>query len=159
MRRWNYQLDAIDQQIIQLLSRNGRLSNSAIAQATAIAESTCHNRIKALVEAGIIKGFHAEVDTAALGRPIQAVILVKVRSTARDRLLNEAQRLAKADGVTSVLFFTGNFDLLSRLAVPDPAALRDFVVRELSASPAVATTETSVIMEEVTGEGLVPIED
>ncbi|MDR1213918.1 MAG: Lrp/AsnC family transcriptional regulator [Propionibacteriaceae bacterium] len=150
-------LDAIDQRILQLLMRNGRLSNHGIAEAVKIAESTSHSRVKALVDAGVIKGFRAVVDPAALGRPIQALILVKVQATSRSKLLTEAQRLASADGVMTVFFLTGAYDLMVQVAVANPATLRDFVVRELSASPHIASTETSVIMEHVPGSTLTPV--
>ncbi|MDR1387745.1 MAG: Lrp/AsnC family transcriptional regulator [Propionibacteriaceae bacterium] len=150
-------LDAIDQRILQLLMHNGRLSNHAIAETVKIAESTSHTRVKALVDNGVIKGFRAVVDPTALGRPIQAMILVKVQTTARSKLLAEAQRLAEADGVLTVFFLAGAYDLMVHVAVANPAALRDFVIRELSASPNIASTETSVIMEHVSGADLTPV--
>jgi DNA-binding Lrp family transcriptional regulator len=149
-------LDPVDLKLVQLLMHNGRLSNHALAEATGIAESTCHSRVRGLVESGVIEGFRATVNPAALGRPLQAMVLVKVQSHARSQLLSEAHRLAATDGVLEVLFLTGAYDLMVHVAVANPTALRDFVVRELSASSAVAATETSVVMERLPGHELTP---
>jgi DNA-binding Lrp family transcriptional regulator len=157
MPRRERTLDATDLRLLQLLMRDGRLSNHALAEATGIAESTCHARVRALLEAGIIEGFRAEVNPVALGRPLLALVLVKLQANARGQLLTEAERLAHTDGVLDVFFLTGAYDLAVRLAVASPAALRDFVIRELSASAAVASTETSVVMEHLPGPGLTPV--
>ncbi|MDR0415997.1 MAG: Lrp/AsnC family transcriptional regulator [Propionibacteriaceae bacterium] len=150
-------LDATDQRLIELLVANGRMSNHALAEIVGVSESACHARVRALIEAGVIEGFQAKVNSTALGRPLQAVVLVKLQAGARSQLVAESRRLTATDGVVEVLFLTGAFDLMIQVAVPSPAALRDFVIRELNASPAVAVTETSVVMERSPGRALKPI--
>ncbi|GAA2182340.1 Lrp/AsnC family transcriptional regulator [Brooklawnia cerclae] len=137
--------------ILQLLIAHGRMPNAAIAQAASVAESTAHNRVNALTEAGVIRGIHAEVDLAAVGRPIEAMIQVQIQPTARSRLREEAERLANCPGVVEVFFLAGSRDLLVRVAVADAAALRDFVVNELNRWPTVAATETSMVLEHFRG--------
>ena len=68
------ELDDIDRRIVRVLRREGRLPNNALADHVGIAASTCLNRTRALIERGVITGFHAEVDPAWIGRPIQAMI-------------------------------------------------------------------------------------
>jgi DNA-binding Lrp family transcriptional regulator len=140
-----------------VLIANGRMSNHALAEIVGVSESACHARVRALIEAGVIEGFQAKVNSTALGRPLQAVVLVKLQSGARGQLVAEIRRLAAIDGVVEVLILTGAFDLMVQVAVPNPAALRDFVVRELNTSPAVAATETSVVMDRSPGRALKPV--
>jgi DNA-binding Lrp family transcriptional regulator len=150
------EVDTIDQEILQLLMRDGRLSNRALAEAVCIAESTCHVRLRNLLELGLIQGFRAKVELAALGRPIQAVIYVKVRPQNRGQVVQEARRLVGTDGVLEVLLLTGPYDLLVRVAVASPSALQDFVFDELDASHAIVATETHVVTSDLTGTVMTP---
>ncbi|MDR1237276.1 MAG: Lrp/AsnC family transcriptional regulator [Propionibacteriaceae bacterium] len=144
-------LDVVDRQIVELLVRNARISNHAIAEAVSIAESTSYTRVRALVNTGVIKGFHADVDFSTIGQPLRAMILVQVHSNNRSQLLAEAHRIAEIPGVLEVQFLAGSFDLMIQAAFADSATLRDFVVEELSSSTAIASTNTSVVMDTFTG--------
>lgn len=150
-------MDPIDQKIVELLLRDGRMPNQAIADAVNVAPSTAHHHIAALVSSGVIKGFHAEVDLAAVGRPILAVILVQVRSSSRARLQPEIDRLSNLPGVLGVCLLASLFDLMLLVAMPHPAALSDFVVRELNQHQEIASTQTCLIMSHrCGGHGLDP---
>lgn len=128
------------------------MSNSRLAQGADVAESTAHNRVAAMVESGVIRGFRAEVDLAAVGCPIQALILVRLQTSARPRLREEAQRLANVRGVLEVLFLGGQYDLAVRVAAQNTTELRDIVVNELSRHPETAGTETCLVLEDLHGE-------
>lgn len=147
------ELDAIDRRILQLLRRNARITNHAVAIELRIAESTAHTRRAALLSRGVIRGYHAEVDLTAVGRPIQALVHVRVQDRSRAGLRDEANRLRAVPGVLDVFFLAGPHDLVVRVACADPPALRDFVVEELNGHAAVASTETSVILEHHLGDG------
>ncbi|HEY3548087.1 MAG TPA: Lrp/AsnC family transcriptional regulator [Propionicimonas sp.] len=145
-------LDSVDRRLLQLLMRNGRMSNSRLAQGANVAESTAHTRVAAMVETGVIRGFRTEVDLAAVGCPIQAMILVRLQDSARPRLREEAHRLSTCAGVLEVFFLAGQYDLAVRVAAANTSDLRDFVVNELSRQPGTAGTETCLILEDVRGE-------
>ena len=87
-------LDHIDLELLALLEVDGRMPNNALAERVGIAPSTCLTRIRRLRELGAIRGFHADVDPAWIGRPIQAMIAVRIRSDARDAIGKFAESLA-----------------------------------------------------------------
>lgn len=142
-------LDAIDLVLVGALARDGRMPNNALAALAGIAPSTCLGRVRSLVERGVIRGFHADVDPAALGRGIEAIIAVRLHSHARRDLRTIGDRLAALDEVLDVYFVAGREDYLIHLATADPLTLRDFVLDHLSANPAVAATETTLIFEHI----------
>ena len=76
-------LDEIDRHLVRELARDARQANNALAERVGIAPSTCLGRVRALRERGVIRGYHADVDQAALGRPLQAMIAVRLQSHAR----------------------------------------------------------------------------
>ncbi len=144
-------IDEIDRQLLRLLTADARLPNNALAEAVGIAPSTCLNRIRQLRDSGVIRGFHADVDPAALGRPLRAMIAVRLRAGARDRMLAFLDRIRRRPEVVDVYFLGGADDFLVNIAVADTAAVREFVVDALSAHPEVAHTETNLIFEHYRG--------
>ncbi|WP_027344594.1 Lrp/AsnC family transcriptional regulator [Hamadaea tsunoensis] len=145
-------LDDLDRRLIDLLSNDGRLPNAALAEALGIAASTCLARLRALRERGVIRGFHADLDLALLGRPIQAMVSVRLAAHDREAVDRFRAIAPKLPGVLSVYHVTGSTDYLLHVAVGDPAGLRDVVLDRIVALPEVAHAETSLIFEHVRGE-------
>lgn len=142
-------LDATDRLILALLQEDARLPNNAVAAAAGIAPSTCHARIRSLQERGVIRGFHADVDPAAVGRGLQALVSIRLHAHARSNLATFKDYLARLPGVERIFFVTGDRDFLIHVALADSDALRTLVAHNLSVHPEVAGTNTSVIFENV----------
>ena len=141
--------DGIDRRILAELARDARMPNNALAEAVGIAPSTCLGRVRALREAGIIRGYHADIDPAALGRPIQAMIAVRLQAHARGHMTEFVARVAELPEVLNVFFLGGADDFLIHIAATGTDNLRDFVVVNLSGNPDVALTETNLIFDHV----------
>jgi DNA-binding Lrp family transcriptional regulator len=145
--------DRIDRHILAVLIRDARIANNALAAEVGIAPSTCLARVRTLRESGVIRGYHADVDPDAIGLPLQAMIAVRLRAGARDRMRLFTERMRQLPEVRNVYFLAGADDFLLDVATTDSASLRSFVVDELSARPEVALTETNLIFEHVRGVG------
>ena len=146
------ELDDVDQRIVAALRSQGRLPNNALAEKVGIAASTCLTRLRSLVERGVIAGFHAEVDPAWIGRPIEAMIAVRLRGDARGAINEFSDRLAGMTEVLNVYFLAGADDFHVHVAARDSEDLRAFVVDQLSAAPEVALTETNLIFQHKRGQ-------
>ncbi|MGA8987343.1 Lrp/AsnC family transcriptional regulator [Aeromicrobium sp.] len=144
-------LDEVDQAIVAALRSHGRMPNNALAERVGVAASTCLTRLRSLIDRGVIAGFHAEVDPAWLGRPIQAMIAVRLRGDARGSINEFSDRLAAMPEVLNVFFLAGADDFHVHVAARDPDDLRAFVVDHLSSAPEVALTETNLIFEHKRG--------
>src|SRR5689334_3338186 len=147
-------LDEVDHTILRVLAADARTPNNTLAAQAGVAPSTCLMRVRRLQDAGVIRGFHAELAPEALGRPLQAIVSVRLQAHARPRIGSFAQRLAALSGVLTVFFLGGVNDFQIHLAAKSPDDLRDFVVKNLSASRDVAITETNLIFEHITGTAL-----
>lgn len=141
------EIDEIDQALIRLLSQNARITNAQLAHETGIAQSTCISRVRALVSKGIIQGFSANVDPAALGLGLQVLISVTLRATARQQLSQFMEEMRKLPEVVQVFFLGGSEDFIVHLAVRDSEHVREFVLANLSANPSVANTRTNMVFE------------
>ncbi len=141
------ELDDVDRHILRRLAQDARLPNNALAREVGIAPSTCLMRVRRLQRTGVISGFHASISPAALGRPLQALVSVRLQSHARTRIADFGDWLAGLPGVLHVYFLAGANDFQLHVAAASPDALRDFVVENLSAAPEVAMTETNLIFQ------------
>jgi len=146
-------LDDTDRAILAVLASDARTPNNAIAEAVGIAPSTCLARIRTLRERGVIRGFHADIDPAALGRGLQAMIAVRLRAHTRERVQEFIRDVPGLPDVVGVWHVAGADDYLLHIAVADSDALRDFVLEHLTTHPAVGHTETSLIFGHLRGAG------
>lgn len=144
-------LDETDIAILRRLTEDGRLPNNALAAAVGIAPSTCLGRVRSLRERGIIRGFHADVEPAAFGLPLQAVIAVQLRAHTRQQIDDFRRDVPGLPGVLSFFHVAGRTDYLIHVAARTPDALRDFVLEYLTSHPAVGHAETSLVFEHVPG--------
>jgi DNA-binding Lrp family transcriptional regulator len=147
-------LDATDRAILEVLGRDARVTNQALAEQAGIAASTALARLRSLRARGVIKGFHAEVDLAALGRPLQAMIAVRLAVHAREQIDAFTRAVRELPGVLMVFHLTGVTDYLVWVAAADAQDLREFVVDHLATHPSVAHAETSLIYEHQRGPGI-----
>jgi DNA-binding Lrp family transcriptional regulator len=148
-------VDEVDLRILAALVEDARAPNNALAARVGVAPSTCLSRVRGLRERGVIRGYHADVDPAAFGRPIQAMIAVRLQSNARSHIPAFMAKIAQLPEVLNVYFLGGANDFLVHLAATGTENLRDFVVVNLSGNPDVALTETNLIFEHVRGRGAV----
>lgn len=144
-------VDDVDRELLKLLQTDARLPNSELAQRVGIAASTCHGRVRRLVEAGVIRGFFADVDPAAVGRSLRAMVAVSLQSDARGQIRRFVGEIARCDEVIDVFFLAGTDDYLLHVATTDTEALRRFV-EMLNSRPEVAGTTTSLVFDHRRGD-------
>jgi DNA-binding Lrp family transcriptional regulator len=147
-------VDATDRAIVELVAADARITNQRLAERVGVAPSTALGRLRSLRRRGVIRGFHAEVDLAALGRPLQALIAVRLAVHAREQIDAFTAAVRELPGVLMVFHLTGVTDYLVWVAATDPQDLREFVVDHLATHPSVAHAETSLVYEHHRGPGI-----
>ncbi|WP_109212152.1 MULTISPECIES: Lrp/AsnC family transcriptional regulator [Microbacterium] len=144
----NSGLDEVDAELLRRLSADARITNQELAAAAGVAPSTAHTRVRALIERGVLAGFHAAVSQSSIGNGLQAMIGVTLRPGFRQESITQFADVVRALPQVLQLFFVGGADdYLVHIAVADSSELRRFVVEHLSAHQAVASTRTSIIFE------------
>lgn len=147
-------LDPTDLQLLAVLAQDGRVTNAALAERVGIAPSTCLARVRALRASGVIRGFHADLDLAALGRPLEAIIAIRLTVHEREQINAFTEHVTSLRGVLSVFHMTGGDDYLLHVAARDMQHLRELVVDELTTHAAVAHAQSSLVYERRRGPGV-----
>jgi DNA-binding Lrp family transcriptional regulator len=139
-------LDEVDEVLVSRLARDARTTNAELAHDAGVAASTAHARVRALESRGVLRGYHASIDQAVLGRGLQAIIGVTLRPGQRQESLTDfTTHVRRLPQVIQVFFLGGVDDFLVHVAVADSSELRRFVVDHISEQSTVASTRTSVI--------------
>ena len=141
-------VDRTDIEILRALRNNARISNKELAQAVGLAPSSCLARVRQLRASGIIKGYHAELDTQVTGSEIQALVAVKLHRHSREDVDSFRQHLLQLPEVINVLHTSGASDFQVQIWVRNTDHLRDFVLSGFTERPEVAHIETSLIYQQ-----------
>jgi DNA-binding Lrp family transcriptional regulator len=147
----NLRLDPLDEvgaTLVRLLQDDARLSNARLAEEAGIAPSTCLMRVRSLIDRGVIRGFHADLDPRALGLGLEALISVNIRVGARNTIASFSSEMRVLPEVVQVFFLGGAEDFIIHVATRDTDHMRQFVVDNLSAHPSVASTRTSLVFDQ-----------
>jgi len=141
------EMDAIDEKILRELTGDGRLSNTELAKRVGLSASACLRRVQELERSGIIRGYRAILDRAALGTGFVAYVAVglsdhsKAAQEAFERSISTAPEVLECHNVT------GTIEYLLRVEVADLAAYKVFHTDVLGTLPQVTSITSYVFME------------
>lgn len=150
------ELDEIDHRLLLELSEDARISGAALAASVGVSESTVSLRLKRLKSLGVIRGFSLDVDPAALGIPLQALISVRLAKHDRKDIDAFTAAAPKFPGVVRMYHMAGADDYLLHIVATDTEAVQSFVLDYLTRYPAVAHTRTNLIYRVQNGSAWIP---
>jgi len=136
-------IDAVDEQLISLLRANGRASYAELARQVGLSAPSVHERVGKLEAAGVITGYRAVVDPAAVGLGVTALVGVIESDQVDDTGLEEA--LAALPSVEDCWRVAGSEGYVLKVRVPDIRALED-TISALNRVRGVARTRTTVVL-------------
>lgn len=139
-------LDELDRRILEVLSDDARLSARAIGRRLGVAAGTVGARVKALEESGVIRGYRADIEPAAVGRPLGFMVGLQIaQGTPLDGILDE---LMASPEIDEALVVTGRWDIMVIGRVADTAQLNELLTKGLWQSPSFRHSETMVVIED-----------
>lgn len=152
-----HRLDSTDRRILKELQADGRVTNVALASRVGITPPPCLRRVRALEDAGFITGYHAEVDEKMLGYALTAFAMVGLHSQSETDLRAFENRALAWPLVREAYMLSGDSDYILSCVAPDLPAFQEFVTRELTAAPNVATVKTFLAIRRAKRQPGVPI--
>ena len=137
-------LDDIDRRILHLLRADARIANAAIARDVGLAASAVFQRIRKLESSGVIRGYHAHLDPAAVGQGLLAFVAVQTGEGARAKETGEI--LSAIDEVMEVHRVVGQDCFFLKVRVEDTEALGKLLDEKIQQLPPVASTRTTIVL-------------
>ncbi len=150
-------LDDIDWKILAELQHDGRMTNVELSRRVGISAPPCLRRVRALEEAGIIRGYRTLLDEKALGYDVVAFCFVSLQSQATGAIVDFQDRVARWEMVRECWILSGDIDFILKCVSPDLRAFQDFVMNELTKLPGVAGVKTALTIRVAKDAPLVPL--
>lgn len=143
------ELDRIDQQILALLQQDGRLTNAALAEQVHLSPSACLRRVQRLEQEGVIAGYTAILDAAAVGRATTVFVELSLNSQREDALEAFESAVRDCPEVAECHLMSGGSDYLLRVVVEDAQEYERVHKQHLSRLPHVARIRSSFSLRRV----------
>jgi len=142
-------MDAIDQKILVELRHDGRITLTDLADRVGLSLSPCHRRVRELERSGVITGYRAVIDPAAIGRTLEVLVDVEIRVNDLATVRDFEEIVAGYDEVVEMRRMFGKPDYVIRVAVADHAAYEVFLTSRLIGLPAVERVQSHLTMKRI----------
>lgn len=149
-------LDTVDWKILAELQDDGRITNVELAKRVGISAPPCLRRVRALEEAGVIRGYRTLLDTASLGYEVTVFALVNLTSQAEADLAAFEAYVQGEPLVRECWMLSGDVDFILRCVAPDLKRFQAFVT-QLTAAPAVRNVRTALTLRNTKDAAAVPL--
>jgi DNA-binding Lrp family transcriptional regulator len=150
-------LDKIDRRILRDLQADGRMTNVELARRAGISAPPCLRRVRALEEAGLIRGYHADVNPEALGYAVTVFAHVGLSSQAEPDLKAFETLVASWPEVREANMLAGETDFILKIVAEDWDSYQRFLTTQLTAAPNVSHVKSSLAIRSSKYEAGVPI--
>jgi len=137
-------LDDIDLRILETLQEDGRITNVDLAEKVGITAPPCLRRVRALEEAGFIRGYHADLNAEAMGFGLTVFAMVGLHSQAESDLKAFEELVAGWPLVRETYMLNGEIDFILKIVARDLAQFQSFLTTHLTPAPNVDSVKTSL---------------
>lgn len=150
-------MDALDRQILAELQTDGRLTVTELANRVGLSVSPCHRRLRDLEREGVITGYRALVDPAALGLGLEVVVLITMRRGDSPTVEEFEWLLAQIRNVTSAQRLFGEPDYVLHVFCTDIADYQRLWDEQLGTLPGVARFNSMMVMKQIVADRPPPV--
>ena len=151
-------LDSIDRMLLAELQSEGRVTNVDLARRVGLTAPPCLRRVRALEEAGVIRGYHADLDPASLGFTITVFAMVSLKSQAEEDLRAFENHIKELPEVRECHMLNGEIDFILKIVSKDLQNFQEFLTSKLTPAPNVASVKTSLTIRTAKNDPGVPLE-
>lgn len=151
-------LDGIDRRLLAELQAEGRVTNVDLAKRVGLTAPPCLRRVRTLEEAGVIRGYHADLDASRLGFTITVFAMVSLKSQAEEDLRAFENHIKALPEVRECHMLNGEIDFILKIVSKDLQSFQEFLTSKLTPAPNVASVKTSLTIRTAKSEPGVPLE-
>ncbi|ADP16784.1 MULTISPECIES: winged helix-turn-helix transcriptional regulator [Achromobacter] len=152
------ELDRIDLKILDILQREGRISVTELADRISLSATPCSDRVKRMEREGVITGYHARVNPAALGKNLLVFLEIKLSAKSGDVFDKVKKELLYVPEVMECHLVSGDFDYLVKARLTEMNEYRRLLGEILKRLPASAESRSYVVMEEIKETLYLPVD-
>jgi Lrp/AsnC family leucine-responsive transcriptional regulator len=153
------ELDSFDRRILRILQQEGRIPNSELAERVGLSATPCLRRVRALEQAGVIRGYRADIDRTKVGLGLTVIVGIKADGHHAESAGVIQRTFLDMPEVVSCQLVSGEADFLLEVVVPDLSGYERFLLGDLLTMPMVKDVHSSFVIRTVKDQGPFPIPD
>jgi Lrp/AsnC family leucine-responsive transcriptional regulator len=150
-------LDRYDGILLEALQKNGRASNVELSELASLSAPQCYRRVKRLESDGIIRGYTAQIDPAAIGLGVVAFVSINIDRDQFKQVRELEKAIRRFPEILECYTISGDFDYLVKVVANDLKSLSNFLTDRLMQVPGVAGVRSMVCLEEIKPASALPV--
>jgi DNA-binding Lrp family transcriptional regulator len=150
-------LDKIDRRILEILQRNAKITNARLSEEIGLSPAPTLERVKKLELSGIIKSYHAKVDSEVVGLGVNTFVQVSLKGHNKTNIEAFLKSIENIDEIIECHHVTGSGDFLLRVIAKDITSYQKLMLEKVSEIPEVDNMQSMVILSTFKDRKVLPI--
>ncbi|MFL5728559.1 MAG: Lrp/AsnC family transcriptional regulator [Cytophagaceae bacterium] len=152
-----HKLDPIDRKILEKLQANAKITNSQLAQEIGLSPAPTLERVRKLENMGLIKSYHARIDTGKLGLGVSIFVQVSLSSHKKNQIKSFVDKINKIPEVVECHHITGAGDFLLKVITKDIASYQELILEKLVDIEEIGNMQSMVILSTFKDNQVMPL--
>jgi Lrp/AsnC family transcriptional regulator, leucine-responsive regulatory protein len=153
----NIKMDHIDRKILTILQASAKITNAQLSKDIGLSPAPTLERVKKLENAGILKSYHAKVDTDKIGLGVSTFVLVSLKGHNKENIENFLIEINKIDEIIECHHITGSGDFMLKIIAKDIGAYQKLMLEKVSNINVVDNMQSMVILSTFKDSKVIPI--
>ncbi|WP_394334429.1 Lrp/AsnC family transcriptional regulator [Reichenbachiella faecimaris] len=153
----NTKIDKTDRKILKILQANGKITNAKLSEEIGLSPAPTLERVKKLENSGIIKSYHAELDSAMLGLGVNTFVQVSLKGHNKPNIETFLSRISDIEEIIECHHITGSGDFILRIVAKDIASYQQLMLEKVSDIDIVDSLQSMVILSTFKNSKEVPV--
>jgi len=150
-------LDPTDKKILEILQENGKITNAQLAQDVGLSPAPTLERVRKLENSGLIKSYHAEVDTNKLGLGVSIFLLVTLSGHKKSQVMSFVDQINQVPEVIECHHITGTGDFLLKILTKDMTTYQALILDKLVEIDQMGNMQSMVVLSTFKDSKVMPI--
>ena len=150
-------LDAIDRKILELLQANSNITNAQLAMEVGLSPAPTLERVKKLETAGVIKSYHAVIDTASVGLGVSTFVMASLKGHNKENISKFMKAIAEIEEIVECHHVTGQADFILKIVCTDIPSYQNLMLEKVTNIEVVDNLQSMVILSTFKDTKTVPI--
>jgi Lrp/AsnC family leucine-responsive transcriptional regulator len=150
-------LDSIDRKILGLLQTNSNITNAQLAQDVGLSPAPTLERVKKLETAGVIKSYHAVIDTASVGLGVSTFVMASLKGHDKENIAKFMKAISGIEEIVECHHVTGQADFILRIVCTDIPSYQQLMLDKVTNIEVVDSLQSMVILSTFKDSKIVPI--
>jgi Lrp/AsnC family transcriptional regulator, leucine-responsive regulatory protein len=150
-------LDTIDKNILEILQKDGNITNAQLAKEIGLSPAPTLERVKKLEQSGLVKSFHAKLDVKMLGLGVTTFVLISLSSHKINQIETFVNKITAIDEVIECYHITGNGDFLVKILIEDIDAYHKLILNKLTQIEEIGNMSSMIVLASHKDDAIIKI--